>query len=71
MASKKTDTNLVELKKTDDKTLQSILAEKRESIRLFRFGVSGSKVRDTKVARNMRKGIARILTELRMRAIQA
>jgi len=50
------------IKKESD--LHKELAEKRKSLREFRFGVSGSKVKNIKEARNLRKEIARILTDL-------
>lgn len=49
--------------KTHDVLLKE-LAEKREVARKFRFGVAGSKTRDVKEARNAKKDIARIMTEL-------
>jgi len=54
----------------NDKTereLQQLLLEKRSELRKFRFGGSGSKIRDTKRGKNLRKDIARILTELNKR----
>jgi ribosomal protein L29 len=47
-----------------DKDLVKTLYEKREDIRNFRFGTAGSKTRNTKAAKNLRKEIARIMTEL-------
>lgn len=47
--------------------LQKELNEKRESLRSFRFGVAGSKIKNIKEARNLKKEIARILTELSKR----
>jgi len=58
-----------DLKKKSISDLQKELLEKRESLRVFRFGVSGSKVRNIKAGRNLRKEIARTLTELRAREI--
>ncbi len=55
------------IKKESD--LHKELAEKRKSLREFRFGVSGSKVKNIKEARNLRKEIARILTDLGSRDI--
>ncbi len=43
------------------------LAEKRESLRVYRFGGAGSRSRDVKGGRGIRKDIARILTELNAR----
>ena len=56
--------------KTQDKTvetLQAELAEKREALRVFRFGGAGSRSRNVREGRNLRKDIARILTELNTR----
>ncbi|TSC66994.1 MAG: hypothetical protein CEO19_404 [Parcubacteria group bacterium Gr01-1014_73] len=47
--------------------LEHLLAEKREALRKFRFGIAGSKSRNVKEGRNTRKEIARILTEIRRR----
>jgi len=55
------------IKKESD--LQKELAEKRKSLREFRFGVSGSKVKNIKEARNLKKEIARILTDLGSRNV--
>jgi len=49
-------------KSTDE--LKKEVAEKRESLRAFRFGGSGSRVRNVREGRNLRREIARILTEL-------
>lgn len=57
-----------------DKTgtdLAKELAEKREALRKFRFDVAGSKIKNVKEALALRKGIARILTVLRKRDIEA
>jgi len=48
-------------------TLQAELAEKREALRTFRFGGAGSRSRNVREGRNLRKDIARILTELNAR----
>ncbi len=45
-------------------TLVKALLEKRESLRAFRFGAAGSKARNVKEGANLRKEIARIMTEL-------
>lgn len=47
--------------KTD---LAKALYEKRTNLRNVRFGAAGSKTRNTKEGKNLRKDIARILTEL-------
>lgn len=57
------------MKKTlyKDKTREELvksLGEKRESLRKLEFGSAGSKTRDVRVVRTLRKDIARIMTEL-------
>ncbi|MEX0917218.1 MAG: 50S ribosomal protein L29 [Candidatus Paceibacterota bacterium] len=51
----------------NDFDLKKMLAEKRGALSRFRFGLSGSKSRDVKVAKNARRAIARVLTELNQR----
>ncbi len=53
-----------ELKNKDKATLKSLLTEKREALRAFRFGTAGSKSRNVKEGNNIKKEIARILTQL-------
>lgn len=55
--------------KQDTKELIKMLAEKKEALRNFRFNIAGGKIRNTKEGRDLRKEIARILTELRQREI--
>lgn len=52
------------LKKTE-KELVALLAEKRTSLRDFRFGVAGSKVRNVREGAQFKKDIARIMTALK------
>jgi len=40
------------------------IAEKQEAIRQFRFGGSGSKKRNVREGRTLRRSVARLLTEL-------
>ena len=47
--------------------LKKEVAEKRVALRSFRFGGAGSRTRNVREGRNLRKEIARILTELRSR----
>lgn len=54
-------------KKIED--LKKDLQEKREAIRKFRFGFSGSAKRNTKEGYANKKAVARILTELRRREL--
>ncbi|HWO07577.1 MAG TPA: 50S ribosomal protein L29 [Candidatus Paceibacterota bacterium] len=62
------------MKKTDFakykiEDLQKEIAEKREALRGFRFGSAGSRSRNTREGRNLRKEIARLLTELNSRTL--
>ena len=52
-------------KKTED--LAKLIEEKREALRMFRFGLSGSKVKNLKEGMHLKKEIARLMTELRNR----
>ncbi len=47
--------------------LTKLAAEKREALRVFRFGVAGSKVKNVKEGSALKKEIARILTETALR----
>jgi ribosomal protein L29 len=44
--------------------LQKVIREKRESLQAFRFGTSGSKTRNVKEGKMLRKDIARAETEI-------
>ena len=57
--SKKTD-----YKGKPEKDLTKALYEKREDLRKLRFGSAGSKTRNVMGAKNLKKDIARIMTEL-------
>jgi ribosomal protein L29 len=57
-----------ELKKLSDKELAKLLDEKQKAVRQFRFDITGSKVKNLKEGGNSRKDVARILTELSLRA---
>ncbi len=56
-----------ELKKLSLTELTKSLNEKRLSVRQFRFDITGSKVKNIKDGANMRKEVARILTEINKR----
>jgi len=42
--------------------LSKMVADKRESLRTFRFGSAGAKVKNVKEGKTLRRDIARILT---------
>jgi len=49
---------------TNEKELLKMLADKRTEISNFKFGVSGTKIKNVKTVRNLRRQIAQILTKL-------
>lgn len=51
-----------EIKNKTKTDLQKMLSEKREALRVFRFGAAGAKSKNVKEGRVIRKDIARILT---------
>jgi len=51
--------------------LKKNLADMREQLRSFRFGGAGTRARNTREGRNLRKTIARTLTELNNRKIDS
>lgn len=56
-----------EIKKLSDKDILKTIDEKRVALKEFRLGSSGSKLKDVKAGRNLRKDIARLLTEVTAR----
>jgi ribosomal protein L29 len=56
-----------DIKTKNEKELQKELAKNRKDLQEFRFDISGSKIRNTKHGKNLKKQIARILTELNIR----
>lgn len=56
-----------DIQKKNDKELAEFVAEKREEVRAFRFGVAGSATRDVRKVRTAKQDIARALTELTKR----
>jgi ribosomal protein L29 len=53
-----------EFKNKTAKELSTILADKRQALRSFRFSVAGSNTRNVKEGNVLKKDIARILTVL-------
>jgi len=58
---------MTELKKKTEKELATLLAEKYSALQKFAFTISGGKARNVKEGREIKKDIARILTEMRWR----
>lgn len=50
--------------------LGKLLAEKREALRQFRFGEAGSRSRDVKEGRTLKREIAMIMTALHARVAE-
>jgi len=59
-----------EIKGKKDGELVKELKETKDSLRQFRFGISGSKTKDVKAGKNLRKKIAQINTELTARTLE-
>ena len=55
------------LETKNEKDLLKELFEKQKTLRDFRFGIAGSKARNVREGRGLRKEIARIMTELSKR----
>ena len=58
---------MADIKKQSVEDLKKTIAEKREALRSFRFGEAGSRTRNVREGRNVRKEIARLLTEISAR----
>ncbi|PIT96872.1 50S ribosomal protein L29 [Candidatus Campbellbacteria bacterium CG10_big_fil_rev_8_21_14_0_10_35_52] len=57
----------MDLKNKTEKELIILINKNREKLRNFKFSIAGSKIRNVKEGRNIRKDIARILTEINIR----
>lgn len=62
---------MADIKKQENTELIKAVAEKREALRSMRFGAAGSRSRNVREGRTLRKEIAQILTELRARHLTA
>ncbi|OGG85615.1 hypothetical protein A2392_02515 [Candidatus Kaiserbacteria bacterium RIFOXYB1_FULL_46_14] len=60
-------TKMNDIRKMNESELNTLLSEKRETVRGFRFGTGG---RDVRAKRSAKKEIARALTELTVRKLQ-
>jgi len=58
-----------DLSKQDIPEIKKTLADKREGLRVFRFEGAGSRSRNVRGGRTLRREIAQMLTELRAREI--
>jgi ribosomal protein L29 len=62
---------MADLKKMDTTEIQKNVADKREELRSMRFGAAGSRSRNVRGGRAIKREIAQMLTELRAREIAA
>ncbi len=60
---------MTDFKKQDVAELSKALTDKREALRLFRFEGAGSRSRNVREGRGLRKEIAQIMTELQAKKI--
>ncbi|MFQ5661744.1 MAG: 50S ribosomal protein L29 [Candidatus Paceibacteria bacterium] len=56
-----------DIKNKNEKDLMKDVRDKSEKLRAFRFGIAGSKVRNVKEGKNLKREIAQILTEVNSR----
>ena len=57
----------LELKQKNVRELAELLKEQKEALRKFRFELSGSRTHNVRQGRAIRKGIARVMTEIAAR----
>ncbi len=55
------------LKNTEEKELRALLLDKRNLLRDFRFKIAKGKAKNVKEGANLKKEIARLLTEINKR----
>ncbi len=60
---------MADFKKHSVEDLHKEIVDKREALRKFRFGGAGSRTRNVKEGRTLRRDIARALTEIKARSI--
>ena len=60
---------MADFKKHSIEDLHKEIAAKRESLRSFRFGGAGSRTRNVREGRTLKRDIARMMTELTTRKI--
>lgn len=56
-----------DIKNKTKQDLEVMIKDKREDLKNFRFGISGSRVKNVKEARIIKKDIARAITFLRQK----
>lgn len=60
---------MADIKTQNTKDLQKAVADNREALRVIRFGGAGSRSRNVRAGRMLRRETARVLTEIRVREL--
>lgn len=60
---------MTDLKKQSTEEIEKQIRDKREALRVFRFEGAGSRMRNVREGRMLRRDIARLLTELNSRKV--
>jgi len=60
---------MADISKMSTAELQKDIADKREALRVIRFGAEGSRSRNVRESRTIRRDIARLLTEVNSRNV--
>ena len=60
---------MADISKMSIAELQKDIADKREALRVIRFGAEGSRSRNVRESRTIRRDIARLLTEVNSRTV--
>ncbi len=60
---------MADLKTYTVEDLTKEITQKREALRVFRFGEAGSRTRNVREGRTLRRDIARLLTEYKTRVL--
>lgn len=58
-----------EIQKKSEADIRKLITQKREALRAFRFGEAGSRTRNVREGRTLRREVAQLLTELRSRQL--
>ena len=53
-----------DIKNKTREELQALVKEKEKALQAFRFGIAGSKIKNVKEGRGLRRDIARVITAL-------
>jgi ribosomal protein L29 len=56
---------IIDLKKKTKAEMEKMLEEKKVALNAFKFGIAGSKIKNVREGRNIRKEIAQIITILK------